>query len=97
MTGNLDDRSNRGVAQEDETWSNATWGSLAGIAVLLLVLIFAFGRGEDEVATRTEIPSATTGQRTIPAPPVTGPKSDAPTMNRPTTDGTQQPSAPDVR
>lgn len=28
---------------KDEGWSNATWGWIAGIAVIALVLVFAFG------------------------------------------------------
>ena len=79
------------LAPDGQPWSNATWGWIAGIAVVVLVLIFAFGRGGDQLATDTEVPPATTGQRTMPLPPPAGPKSDAPAMNRPV------PSAPETQ
>ena len=99
MAEDLDDRSSRDptLPPGGENWSDATWSWIAGIAILLLVLIFAFGRGEDEVAMRTQAPSATTGQRSPPPPPPTGPKSDAPTMNRPALDSGQQPPALETR
>src|SRR3954447_12565012 len=75
-------RTDPSVPPDGQPWSNATWGWIAGIAVVVLVLIFAFGRGGDQIATDTQVPSTTTGQRTLP-PPATAPKSDAPTMNRP--------------
>ena len=64
-------------------WSNATWGWIAGICVVVLVLIFAFGSVSDKTQTATDgaPPPATTGQR--PAPPAAGLPSDAPTQNRP--------------
>ena len=64
-----------------QPWSNATWGWIAGIAVVVLVLIFAFGTGGEKVATDKTSPPATTGQRTVPPPGPGGPKSDAPAMN----------------
>jgi hypothetical protein len=66
-------------------WSNATWGWIAGICVVVLVLIFAFGSGTDKTQTANDgaNPPATVGQRPLPAPPAGGPRSDAPTMNRP--------------
>jgi hypothetical protein len=66
-----------------QPWSNATWGWIAGIAIVVLVLIFAFGTGGDRVATDTKSPPATTGQRPAPTPGGAGPKSEAPTQNQP--------------
>ena len=61
-------------------WSTATWGWIAGISVVVLILIFAFGMGgnTDRVATDGSSPPATTGQR-LPQP--TPPASQAPSMN----------------
>jgi hypothetical protein len=69
---------------ESDSWSTATWGWIAGIAVVALVLIFAFsgGRDADRTATDSAAPPSTTGQRTTPALPPSG-MNDAPTMNRP--------------
>jgi len=86
-----------------QPWSNATWGWIAGIAIVVLVLIFAFGSGRDtnQTATDTANPPATTGQRSMPAKPASGPSTDAPTMNRPApAPATPAPSpspAPDAR
>jgi len=74
------DRDPLGGAQP---WSNATWGWIAGIAIVVLVLIFAFGTGGDRVATDNKSPPATTGQRPAPAPGGAGPKSEAPTPSPP--------------
>jgi hypothetical protein len=70
---------------ESESWSNATWGWIAGMAVVALVLIFAFssGRDADRTATDSAVPPATTGQRSTPAAPPAGMNTEAPTMNRP--------------
>jgi len=67
-----------------QPWSNATWGWIAGIAVVVLVLIFAFGSGSDRMATDKGSPPATAGQRSIPPPGGVGPKSEAPS-NQPAT------------
>jgi len=72
------------VSPAARPWSNATWGWIAGIAVVVLLLIFAFGSGSDRVATDKNSPPATTGQRTVPPPGGTGPKSEAPS-NQPAT------------
>jgi hypothetical protein len=66
-----------------QPWSNATWGWIAGIAIVVLVLAVMFSGGNsDRVATDTANPPPTVGQRTtLPAP--TTPSSEAPTMNRP--------------
>jgi hypothetical protein len=67
---------------ESGGWSAATWGWIAGIAVVVLVLIFAATGGDNRTASDSKSsPPATTGQRTNPSPPVGGAKSDAPTTN----------------
>jgi hypothetical protein len=66
-----------------QPWSNATWGWIAGIAVVVLVLIFAFGSGGERTASNTS-PPATTGQGAVPPPGPGGTKSDAPGMNQTT-------------
>ncbi|SRR6266545_3923815 len=71
------------LSMDAQPWSNATWGWIAGIAVVVLVLIFAFGTGGDKVATDNTSPPATTGQRNVPPPGPGGPKSEAPGMNQP--------------
>jgi hypothetical protein len=71
---------------ESGSWSGATWGWIAGIALVALVLIFAFssGRDGDRVARDSNAPPTTTGQRsTPPAAPSTGMSTDAPSMNHP--------------
>jgi hypothetical protein len=70
---------------ESQSWSGATWGWIAGIAVVALVLIFAFSGGRDvnRTAIDTSAPPSTTGQRTTPALPSGGMNNDAPAMNRP--------------
>jgi hypothetical protein len=58
-------------------WSAATWGWIAGIAVVVLILIFVFGTGGDgdRTATDTKAPPATTGQgASPPAAPKAAPK-----------------------
>ena len=69
---------------DSQPWSNATWGWIAGIAVVVLVLIFAFSTGSDRTASNaTNPPATTTGQGGTPPALPGGPKSDAPTTNRP--------------
>jgi hypothetical protein len=70
-----------GVSANPNHWSTATWGWIAGISVVVLILIFAFGIGGDRVATDTNRPQATTGQRTVPPAPPAGAPSEAPSMN----------------
>jgi hypothetical protein len=67
----------------DPTWSTATWGWIAGISVVVLVLIFAFGMSGDgdRTAKDTATPPTTTGQRTLPPAPPAGAPSEAPSMN----------------
>jgi hypothetical protein len=50
------------------SWSNATWGWIAGIAVVVLVLILVFGSGGDTTRTANDAanPPSTTGQRMAP-------------------------------
>ena len=84
------------LSTDAQPWSNATWGWIAGIAVVVLVLIFAFGTGPERVATDTTSPPATTGQRNVPPPGADGPKSQAPSMNRPAPQPAPMP-APDAR
>jgi hypothetical protein len=67
-----------------QSWSNATWGWIAGIAIVVLVLAVMFSGGtSDRTATDTANPPPTVGQRTTPPAPPALPKSEAPTMNRP--------------
>src|SRR4051794_3295637 len=35
-------------------WSNATWGWIAGICVVVLILIFTFGSGNDRTQTAND-------------------------------------------
>lgn len=62
-----------------QAWSNATWGWIAGIAVVVLVLIFAFSSGSQRTATDEANPPATTGQRVAPPAPSSGMNTGAPT------------------
>jgi len=72
------------IAPTNSSWSNATWGWIAGIAIVILVAAVMFtGGNSDRTATDTANPPATIGQRTNPPAPTVAPKSDAPTMNRP--------------
>ena len=68
---------------DQNQWSTATWGWIAGISVVALVLIFAFGMGGDgdRTAKDTTRPPATTGQRTTPPAPPAGAPAEAPSMN----------------
>ena len=69
---------------ESSQWSTATWGWIAGLSVVVLILIFAFGMSGDgdRIATDNSKVPATTGQRTLPpAPPAADPKQEAPSMN----------------
>jgi hypothetical protein len=67
----------------DPTWSTATWGWIAGMSVVALALIFAFGVGSDRERTATDNTRspATQGQRTLPPAPPAGTPSQAPSMN----------------
>jgi hypothetical protein len=76
-------RNDASLPPDGQPWSNATWGWMAAVAAVVLVLIFAFGRGGDNVASNDSKPSATTGQRTIPAPPPTGPQLNSPAQPAP--------------
>jgi hypothetical protein len=80
-----DYRDDPNLATSSDSWSTATWGWIAGIAVVALVLIFAFsgGRDADRTATDTAVPPSTTGQRIAPPAPSSGLNTDAPAMNRP--------------
>jgi hypothetical protein len=84
---------------ESSSWSMATWGWIAGIAVIALVLVFAFSTPGNQTASNTSSPPPATtgqGQQTLPEPPAAGPKSDAPTMTRPGP-ATPEEVAPDGR
>lgn len=67
----------------DTAWSSATWGWIAGLSVVVLILIFAFGMSgpSEQTASDRAVPPSTTGQRTIPPAPPTGEPSQAPSMN----------------
>jgi len=73
------------VPADPNQWSTATWGWIAGISVVVLILIFAFGMGGSDgnrAAQDTSRPQTTTGQRAVPpAPPATAPAEKAPSMN----------------
>jgi hypothetical protein len=72
---------------DQQSWSGATWGWIAGIAIVVLVLVFAFGNMRDTSTTATDTsnpPASTVGQgsRALPdSRPSTPPA--GPTMNRP--------------
>jgi hypothetical protein len=82
----------------DSGWSNATWGWIAGICVVALILIFAFGSSNNstETATNPANPPATTGQRQVPAPQPGGAVNEAPT-SRPATPAPAAPANPPAR
>jgi len=70
------------IPADPNHWSTATWGWIAGLSVVVLILIFAFGMGgSNQTAQDTAKPPATTGQRTLPPAPPAGTKSEAPSMN----------------
>ena len=65
-----------------EPWSNATWGWIAGIAIVVLVLAVMFtGGNSDRIATDATAPDRRSAH--VAAAPPMLPKTDAPTMNRP--------------
>jgi hypothetical protein len=65
-------------------WSTATWGWIAGLSVVVLILIFAFGMSgpSDQTAMEPSAPPVTTGQRPTPPAPPAGAPSQAPSMNK---------------
>jgi hypothetical protein len=71
------------VRADANGWSTATWGWIAGLAVVALILIFAFGMSgdRDQIARDTAQPPSTTGQRQLPATPPTGSRPEAPSTN----------------
>ena len=73
------------VPADSESWSGATWGWIAGFAVVALVLIFAFssGRDADRSATDSANPPVTTGQGGGTSAPPSGMNPGAPTVSRP--------------
>jgi hypothetical protein len=78
----------------DTAWSTATWGWIAGISVVVLVLIFAFGMsGDGDRTAKDATTPSTTGQRTLPPAPPAGAPSQAPSMN-PAPSPTAPPTAP---
>lgn len=81
---------------ESESWSSSTWGWIAGLAVVALVLIFAFSSGRDvnRTAIDSTSPPVTTGQGSTPAVPPAGMNTGAPTMNRPAPAPVPAPAAP---
>src|SRR6185295_13164755 len=79
-----------------QPWSSATWGWIAGIAIVVLVLAVMFSNSSsDRSATDTTTPPPTVGQRTTPPAPPAIPKSDAPTMDRPAPAPAPAPSTPE--
>jgi hypothetical protein len=72
------------MSADSQPWSNATWGWIAGIAVVVLVLAVMFSGGDStRTADQPANPPSTVGQRTTPPAPPAAPNSEAPTMNRP--------------
>src|SRR4051794_40064863 len=73
------------LAADSGSWSGATWGWIAGIALVALVLVFAFssGREGDRGPRDSNAPPVTTGQRSAPPAPSTGMSTDAPSTTRP--------------
>ena len=72
------------VPANASSWSTSTWGWIAGLSVVVLILIFAFGMSgnNDQTAKDTTNPPATTGQNTVPpASPTPNVKDQAPSMN----------------
>jgi hypothetical protein len=70
------------VPADSGSWSSATWGWIAGLAVLALVLIFVFSGDTNRTASDTTTPPATTtGQGGSRMAPPADP--GAPSMNRP--------------
>ena len=83
------------VPADPNHWSTATWGWIAGISIVALMLIFAFGMGDrDRTATDNSRPPATTGQRTLPPAPPAGAPSEAPSMNPVPTNPAPAPTPP---
>jgi hypothetical protein len=70
------------VQRDADRWSTATWGWIAGLSVVVLILIFAFGMSGDgdRTARDTAQPPATTGQRQLPPAPPAGTKSETPSV-----------------
>ena len=67
---------------ESSHWSTATWGWIAGLSVVVLILIFAFGmsgNGDRTAMDNSKSPPATSGQRTLPPP--APPAVEAPSVN----------------
>src|SRR5579871_901724 len=68
-------------ALQNEAWSNATWGWIAGIAVAVLVLVLVFGRSNESLQTasgpgvgQSEMNSGPSAARPqLPAPGVPAP------------------------
>jgi hypothetical protein len=70
------------VPVDSESWSSATWGWIAGFAVVALVLIFAFSSSDtNRTASDATNPPVTTGQGGSRMAPPADP--GAPSMNRP--------------
>jgi hypothetical protein len=67
----------------EAAWSTATWGWIAGLSVVVLILIFAFGMSgpSDQTTRDSSAPPTTTGQRTPPPAPPAGQPSQAPSAN----------------
>lgn len=65
------------LAADGGSWSSATWGWIAGIAVVVLVMLFIFSSGPDTPrTTSTATPPATTGESNMP--PTARPQAPAP-------------------
>jgi hypothetical protein len=67
---------------DTQPWSNSTWGWIAGLAFIVLALVFIFAGSDTRTANEPANPPSTVGQRSMPPAPA-APTSEAPTMNRP--------------
>ncbi len=76
------------LAADGGSWSSATWGWIAGIAVVVLVMLFIFSSGPDTPRTTSTTVPTTTGQSNVPpaqsnVPPAARPQSPAPATPAP--------------
>jgi hypothetical protein len=61
---------------------SATWGWIAGLAVLVLLLVFLFGSGTQNVQTTDRGPASPTISTPAPMPPATTPRAPSETTGQ---------------